>query len=92
MRRTMEISFAGSESSFKVVKIERSKLYGSKRRIPVDAHGGECTFASLTEDGRFILPRGSTTLLYLDEHREVVERANLQTVDVDGKIIQKSET
>ena len=86
MSRVIEIRFAGKESSFKVVKIDRSKLYGSKRRIPIDTHGRECAFASLTEDGRFILPKGSMALLYLDEKGEVVERVDLQAVD--GKLLQ----
>ncbi len=92
MRRMLEISFAGRESSFKVIKIDRSKLYGSRRRIPIDVHGRECSFASLTDDGKFILPKGSTALVYVDEQGEVVERADLQAIDAEGKTIQKSES
>ena len=92
MSRVIEVRFAGKESSFKVNKIERSKLYGSRCRISIDAHGRECSFASLTEDGRFILPRGSTSLLYLDEQGEVVERIDLQTVDIYGEVVQKSDS
>jgi hypothetical protein len=92
MTRIIEINFQSKESTFRVNRIERSKLYGSRRRIPIDAHGRECSFASLTEDGRFILPKGSTALLYLDEKGDVVERNQLQVVDADGKIIQKSES
>jgi hypothetical protein len=92
MSRVIEINFQGKESSFKVTRIERSKLYGSKRRLPTDAHGRECSFVSLTEDGRFILPKGSTSLLYLDEQGEVVDRNQLQMVDADGKAVQKQES
>jgi hypothetical protein len=64
-------------------------IYGSKRRIPIDPQGRECSLASLTEDGKFILPKGGMALLYVDEQGEVVERADLQAVDADGKTFQK---
>jgi len=92
MSRVIEVRFEGKESSFRVNRIERSKLYGSRRRIPIDPKGLECSLASLTEDGKFILPKGSTALLYLDAQGEVVERNQLQTVDAEGKAIQKSES
>jgi hypothetical protein len=87
MQRTIEISFKGHESSFKLSRIERSKLYGGRRRIPVDASGRECVRVSLTLDGKFILPPGSTARLYLDESGEVVERDGLQTISPNGDII-----
>ena len=89
MQRAVEIRFEGQESSFKVTKIDRSKLYGLRRRIPVDAQGGKCSFASLTRDGRFILPKGGMALLYLDEQGEVVEPERLQAVAPDGSVIPK---
>ncbi len=92
MSRVIEVRFAGKESSFRVNKIERSKLYGSRRRIPIDPQGRECSLASLTEDGKFILPKGSTALLYVDEQGELVERNQLQAVDANGKTVQKQDS
>ena len=84
MQKTLEVVFNGKVSSFTVTKIDRSKLYGSKKRIPVDTQGQECSAAALTRDGRYILPTGGTALLYLDEKEDVVERNQLQAVDPDG--------
>ncbi len=92
MRRILEVLCNGKASSFMTAKIARSKLYGSKRRIAVDAHGQECSRAALTRDGRHILPNGGTALLYLDEHGNVVERSRLQAIDTDGKVTSLGES
>jgi hypothetical protein len=81
MQKILEIKVFGQEACFKTTKIIRSKIYGQKRRIPIDAHGHECQSASLTCDGKFILPQGGTSLLYLDGEGDVVERELLQTID-----------
>ena len=92
MKRILEIAHEGKESSFTVTKIERSKLYGSKHRIPVDVHGRECSRASLTSDGLYILPTGGTTILYLDEQGDVVERNQLQVTGTDGESMKQGES
>jgi hypothetical protein len=92
MRRILEIAYQGKESSFTVRKLKRSKLYGSKHRIPVDVHGRECSRASLTRDGLYILPTGGTAMLYLDEHNDVVEREHLHVIDTDGEIMKQGDS
>jgi len=84
MHKIIEVTFNGRVSSFTVNKIDRSKLYGSKKRIAVDVQGHECSSAALTRDGRFILPVGGTAMLYLDSQGDVVERNQLQAVDPEG--------
>ena len=84
MGKIIEVAFNGKPSSFTVSKIDRSKLYGSKKRISVDAQGQECSSAALTRDGKYVLPVGGTTMLYLDSQGDVVERNQLQAVDPDG--------
>jgi len=90
--RRFEIAHEGKESSFTVMKIERSKLYGSKHRIPVDVHGRECSRASLTRDGLYILPTGGTAMLYLNEQGDVVERDQLQITGTDVEIMKLGES
>ncbi len=91
MQRILEIGYEGRESSFSITRISRSKLYGSKRRIPVDGQGNECSRASLTRDGMFILPTGGTATLYLDGNGDVVERNQLQAIDMDGEMLKPGE-
>ncbi len=88
MQRLLEILYDGKGSSFTVSKIARSKLYGSKQRIPVDGQGQECARAALTRDGVHILPAGGTAMLYLDGHNDVVERSQLRAIDLEGDVIK----
>ncbi len=92
MQRILEIIYDGKALSFTIGKITRSKLYGSKRRIPIDVQGQECSRAALTQDGRFILPNGGTALLYLDEDGDVVERSQLHMIDTEGDVIAQGES
>ncbi|HUT37527.1 MAG TPA: hypothetical protein VNE39_28870 [Planctomycetota bacterium] len=78
MERTLEVACEGTASSFTVRKLSRATLYGSKRRVPVDAEGRECRAAALTRDGRFLLPAGATATLYLDDQGDAVERGELR--------------
>jgi len=78
MGRTLEVACDGTASSFTVRKLSRATLYGTRRRVPVDAEGRECKAAALTRDGRFLLPRGATATLYLDGHGDSVERGELR--------------
>jgi hypothetical protein len=81
MARTLAVEVDGTTSSFGLRKLSRSSVYGSKRRVPVDAAGRPCQAAALTRDGRFLLPPGSTATLHLDDEGNPVERAELRTPD-----------
>ena len=43
-------------------KIDRSRLYGYKELEAVDDKGDRCELATLAEDGRTLVGRGSTAL------------------------------
>jgi hypothetical protein len=52
--------------------------------VALDAAGNECATAHLTRDGRFLLGKGCTAGLYLDEAGDVVERKELLAADAEG--------
>jgi len=81
MKRTLEVLHEGSTSRFTIRRLSRASLYGSKRRVPVDAEGRPCQAAALTRDGRFLLPKGSTATLCLDADGDVVERSELRALE-----------
>jgi hypothetical protein len=81
MARTLAVEVGGTTSSFSLRKLSRSSVYGSKRRVPVDAAGRACRAAALTRDGRFLLPPGSTATLCLDDEGNPVERAEFRAPD-----------
>lgn len=85
MSRTIELVFNGEVSSFDFAKVDRGKLYGRKTRVCLDAEGRECADARLTEDGRHILPHGTTASLYTNECGDTVSSKVLFAVDSGGQ-------
>lgn len=81
------MSFAGEESSFTLEKVDRSKLYGSRRRVAIDASGTVCTRAALTEDGQAVLRPGMTAQGYFDPDGRQVESGALTAVDEAGNAL-----
>ena len=51
-------------SQFQLKRIDRSKLYGKRRRIPLDPAGMPCARAAITEDG--VVSRARTPAPKLD--------------------------
>jgi len=66
-------------------KIDRSRLYGSKELEVVDDKGGRCELATLAEDGRTLVGRGSTALGWLDVDLNWCDKSQLKPVDLDGQ-------
>ena len=46
MAKPVIISLAGKDYSFDSVRIDRAKLYGMRKRLPIDAKGEPCLEAS----------------------------------------------
>ena len=90
MPRIIELIFGGEESAFEITKVERKKLYGCKKQIHIDSQGRECAAARLTEDGRHVLPHGSTASLYVDKSGDVVDRHDMMATDKNGNPIETS--
>jgi len=93
MGRKIEIAFQGHISRIAFHRVERSRLYGSTRRIGLDAKNRECASVLLTRDGKYVLGPGSTAGMYLNEEGDIVAREDLaraddrdQPVDGDGAI------
>ena len=51
MAKPVLVAFGGLTTSFVPRRVERSQLYGSRKRVAVDAQGRVCTKAALTADG-----------------------------------------
>jgi hypothetical protein len=81
----LDLTYRGQASRFTMTVIDRERLYGSRKRVALDATGHECTLAHLTQDGRYILPSGATADLYVTENGDAVSRRELVVVDRDNK-------
>ena len=54
MAKTINISFKGEAAVFAYKPIDRTVLYGKRRRIAFDEAGNECAKASLLADGSLL--------------------------------------
>jgi hypothetical protein len=55
MAKPLIIEENGQSTFFDVSLLERRKLYGSRKRVALDAQGRVCSRASLTGDGALVL-------------------------------------
>jgi len=84
----LEVSYQGQPSRFALTAIDRKRLHGFTKRLALDADGNECATAHLSRDGRFLLSAGSTADLYMNERGDSVPRADLTSVDSDGRALE----
>lgn len=85
MAKPIVVALDGVESSFEHAKLERSRLYGARRRLPLDQNGQPCIKAALTTDGLYLLQGGMTAQGYFDETGRSLQRSQLVGLDADGQ-------
>lgn len=88
MAKPVVVSFNGAESSFDLAKVERKRLYGERRRIPLDADGENCIKSSLTTDGLYLLQSGMTAQGYFDESGRWLQKSQIVGIGVDGQVLE----
>ena len=84
MAKPVVVTHLGATSSFQLSKLERRKLYGARRRIPVDTAGEPCTRAALTDDGAVLITAGMTAQGWFDPDGRQVETKEIGAQDSDG--------
>ena len=84
MAKPVIISLAGKDYSFDSVRIDRAKLYGVRKRLPIDAKGEPCVKASLTMDGANLLLSGMTAQGYFTPDKVWVAQGDLEAINPDG--------
>lgn len=93
MAKPIIVSFAGAESNFDHAKVDRTKLYGARRRVPLDSTQSPCVKASLTADGLYLLQSGMTAQGYFDETGRWLQKSELVGLDQNGNPLElKSST
>jgi hypothetical protein len=89
MARTIVVSLDGKESSFAFSRLDRKKLYATRKRIPLDADGEPCQRATLTDDGSMLVVSGMTGQGYFDESGRWIQSGELVGLDADGNAVEK---
>ena len=85
MARTIVVTYRGQDSHFSFSKLDRSKLYGSRRRLILDRDGEPCRRAELTEDGSAVIQAGMTAQGYFDDEHRWVPNSELVGLDAEGE-------
>ena len=89
MAKPVIVSLAGKDYSFDSVRIDRAKLYGVRKRLPIDAKGGPCVKASLTMDGANLLLSGMTAQGYFNSSGTPVSRSEMIGIDAQGNKVDQ---
>lgn len=90
MAKNLAISLNGVESTFGISSIDRSDLYGKRRRVALDPTGQPCVRVSMTLDGSMVLKSGMTGQGYFLPSGEYLKQAQLEAYDADGHKLEKN--
>ncbi|MEM1417663.1 MAG: hypothetical protein AAGH15_22385 [Myxococcota bacterium] len=85
MARQIVVARDGATSTFDFAKVDRTRLYGRRRRIPLDPAGKACTRASLTSDGAVLVKAGMTAQGYYTSGGHWVPNGELVGLGEDGQ-------
>lgn len=87
MGRPLVLQFGGKDLTFDMMKVDRTKLYGTVEVEALDDKGRKCTLATLAGDGRTLLAPGGGAIALLSPEGHWLERAKLTPVDREGNKI-----
>lgn len=87
MARLVLLSHNNQTYSLPLTKVDRNKIYGTKKRVPLDEQGRICTRASLTADGKHLLKSGMTAQGYFTSNDRLVSRSEMVGIDQYGNIV-----
>jgi len=88
MAKPVVLNFDGESASFIPTKIDRTKIYGARKRIAIDASGATCTKASLTADGALTIRSGMLAQGYFTPEGCMVQRSEMVVLDSDDKVLE----
>lgn len=89
MAREILVELGGTVSTFEFKKIDRRKLYGTRRRVHLDPDGDACGKGELLADGSLLLRAGMTAQGYFDEAGRWYALRELQSMWPDGTVAEK---
>lgn len=83
--RQIVVERGGKVSTFDFKKIDRSKLYGKRRRIPLDPEGEPCVRAQLTSDGAQLVRSGMLAQGYFGVQGNWIPQREMVGLDGAGR-------
>ena len=88
MGRKVLIELGASTFETELSKVEREDLYGRTEIKVRDDNGLDCELCIISEDGRYLLPRGSTSSILLNSEGNSISRRDLKAVDLEGNALE----
>ncbi len=92
MARQIVLHFQGADVPFDFSAVDRARIYGRKRRVPLDRSQQPCTRAALLRDGSLILRAGMTAQGSFDESGTWIPNGELVGLDAEGNALPKVES
>lgn len=84
MAKTINLTYGAEIAVFTYKPIDRSVLYGKRRRVAFDLDGNECAKASLLADGSLLIRSGMTAQGYFAADNTWVPQSELEAINPDG--------
>ncbi len=81
MAKPVILNFNGESASFAPTKVDRTKIYGARKRIAIDASGATCTKAALTIDGALMIRSGMLAQGYFSTEGRMIVRSEMVGLD-----------
>ena len=88
MGRKVSFKIEGSLLESEIVKVDRTKLYGTSEKIVYDTNKEECVLSDLYE-GSIILPRGSVGQVLVDDNGNSVSKSELVGFNLQGEKVER---
>jgi len=88
MAKQFVVAHGGTDLAFGLAKLERGKLYGTRRRIAIDAQERPCTRAALSADGTTLIASGMTGQGYFAPDGRWVARNEMVGLDASGAVVE----
>lgn len=88
MAKPLLINFNSSSVIFELSKLDRTKLYGSRKRLVLDEHGQSCSRAALLDNGAVLIRAGITAQGYFTETGRWIPNKQLVGIDANGKPVE----
>ena len=88
MGRKVSFKVQGDLLESEIVKVDRTKIYGSSEKIVLDTNKEECVLSDLYE-GSIILPKGSVGQVLIDDSGNSVSRSELIGFNIQGEKVEK---
>lgn len=88
MAKQLVVTHESADLAFGLTKIERAKLYGTRRRIAIDSQDRPCVRAALSADGATLIASGMTGQGYFAPDGRWITRGEMVGLDATGTIVE----